>query len=451
MLSSLTTRRGFRSASVAIGALMAMGAAAGSAHAQATADCDAVIAKQLRKLTKTGQKNQDKCHKLANKICVGSEGVCNDPDSVAFQIVDKTKYELTKGKGLASIGEKCTPANLGQYPDDNVANMTEFIDDLIANRADLVLGGENLACDEAAVTCFSTISKQRAAIADKMLNAALKCQAEQTPGMALASACRDSSVIQSAIDKGALKITEDCTGLTGSDVGSCDPLPGCVTSAAVAEGQMAASRAFPPNNCGASPTADARTASIDIDTPTDLGGLTIEVDYPRYAMGLPDNGSIGLGDFSNFSVAFLTPFDLDGTLRISAADFAPISSGQLVDVSFDTCLPLAMGTCNLDGARQCNNDGGCKICVGGSNPGANCIDSGGCTGGGTCTGTEGPCNLTNGFCSFSQFTQCPGSTCPTGESCVAQQTLAACRVADASDTFGNPVDGVTCTVTLSEP
>jgi hypothetical protein len=441
-----------RTASVAAGALLALGALAGPTLAQPTADCDAVVAKQLRKVTKTGQKNQDKCHKLANKICVGSEGVCNDPDSVAFQIVDKTKYELTKAAGLLKIGEECTPANLDQYPDDNVANMTEFIDDLIANRAELVIGDENLGCDEGAVTCFSTISKQRGALADKMLNAAIKCQGGEAPGSALASTCLDSSVIQSAIDKANTKITEDCTGLTGADVGSCDPLPACVTAAAVAEGRTAATRIYPAENCGASPTADARTASIDIDTPADLGGLTIEMDYPRYAMGLPENGSaIDFGDLSNFTVAFLTPFDLDGTLRISAADFNPISSGQLVDVKFDTCLPLALGTCNLDGARACNGDFDCKICVAGTNPGANCTTNANCTGGGTCTGTEGPCNLTNGFCSFSQFTQCPGTACPTGESCVAQQTLATCRVTDASDTFGNPVDGVTCTATLSEP
>lgn len=73
---------------------------------------------------------------------------------------------------------------------------------------------------------------------------------------------------------------------------------------------------------------------------------------------------------------------------------------------------------------------------------------------GTLSGVNGPCNIENGFCSFSQFNNCgdaPLPGCPTGEACVAQQTLATCKVVNASDTFGNPVDGVTCTVTLTEP
>jgi hypothetical protein len=278
--------------------------------------------------------------------------------------------------------------------------------------------------------CFSTISKQRAAVADKMFNSALKCQKNVTPGEPLDPFCLDSTPITSAIAKADDAITEDCGALTGADVGACDPLPTCVTDGAIAEGRTAATRAYPDDNCGDSPTADARTASIDLSTPTDLGGVTLEVKYPRFAMGLPDNGAaISFGDFTNFTVAFLDPFDLDGTLRISAVDFAPISSGQLVDVIFDACKPLSFGSCTTGGA-PCDDD----------------ID---CNG-----GVDGPCVIENGFCSFSDFINCgdaPLPGCPSGEVCSGHQSLTSCTVVNAADTFGNPVDGVTCSVTLSEP
>jgi hypothetical protein len=427
MLSHLMTRRTLRAAALTLGAVLV----AGSAAAQPD-KCAQLLGKEFRKWAKTGQKNQDKCHKLANKLCIGSEGVCNDPDDVAFQIVDKAKYESTKTKGLAKIheaGGACSTAAavLGQFPGDDPANATEYIDDMLADRGATLLGDDDLGCNEAKVTCFSTISKQRAAVADKMLNAALKCQADGTPGEPLDPQCLDSTPIQSSIDKAEAKISEDCTGISGSQIGTCTPLPTCVTAGAVAEGREVATRAYPDDNCGDTPTANARTASIDIDTPTDLGGITLEVKYPRFAMGLPDNGDVSFGDFSNFTVSFIAGFDLDGVVRINAVDFNPISSGQLVDVLFDTCNPLNLGQCNVGGA--------------------DCEDNTDC-------GANGPCDIENGFCSFSEFINCGDSPlpgCPVGESCTFQQALTTCTVALATDTFGNPVDGVTCTVSLSEP
>lgn len=460
MLSRLTARNASRTARLALGALLAC-CTAGPAWGQAD-KCAALIGKEFRKWAKTGAKNQDKCHKLANKLCLGSAGVCNDPDELAFQIVDKNKYEATKNKGIAKINasDDCTaaPTVLAQFPASQVANAAEFVDDLLADRAQTLLGDKNLGCDAAKVSCFEAISKQRAAVADKMFNAALKCQGDTPAPAPLDPTCLDSTGIQAALDKATDKINEACTGLTGDDVGTCTPLPTCVVDGAVAEGREAATRAFPDTNCGSSPTANARTASIDINAPVDLGGLTLEVKYPRFAMGLPGNGNIGLGDFSNFTVAFLDPFDLDGVLRISATDFSPIPSGQFADVTFDTCKPLTLGVCALGPGRACDSTVGlfnsCKICVGGSNPGANCDVPSHCLGGGTCTGSEGPCLVQNAFCSFSEFINCGDSPlpgCPTGESCSSQQALTTCTVVAAADPFGNPVDGVTCTVTLTEP
>lgn len=430
MMSSLNTHRNLWAAATAIGALLMIGAA--QPVAAQPEQCAQTIAKELRKTMKTGQKNQDKCHKLANKICVGTLGVCNNPDTLAFQIVDKGKYEATKAKSLAKInapGGVCAGAAavLDQYPGDNVANITEYFDDLLANRADLVLGGDDLACDEAAVACFKTISKNRASVADKMLNAAIKCMKDATPGAALALPdCLNPAPIQSAADKAAIAIAEACTGFTGADVGSCDPLPTCVADAAVAEGQTAATRIYPADNCSPVTGANSRTANVSLSTPTELGGVTIELIYPQFVMGLPENGSdIDGGDFS-YSVGLLDAFDLDGTVRISAADFVGISSGNLVDIAFDKCRDLVLGTCAGNGAITCNNSVDC--------------------------GANAPCIITNGVCSFSTFTNCGSDTdCPSGESCVAQQTAMSCTVVAASDTGGNPVDGATCSVTLSEP
>lgn len=461
MLLKPTTRIRLRTAA-AVAAALAIGFAALPAAAQPDA-CAALIGKNFRKWAKTGQKNQDKCHKLANKLCLGSEAVCNDPDDLAFQIVDKHKYESTKLNGLAKIAEAggaCTtaPAVLGQFPGAVVGNSAEFVDDLIANRAETILGDANLDCDEAKVTCFSTISKQRAAVADKMLNTALKCQGDIAAPAPLSLACLDSSVIQSAVDKANLKINEECMGLTGDDVGTCEPLPECVTDAAVAEGQVAATRAFPNTNCGT--VTGTRTASVSITTPTTLGGAQVVVNYPRFVMGIAGNGA-DAGVSAAISPGALAPdffdgFDFDGALRITTQAFTPFGSGELVTVAFDSCRDLNLGQCAGDVARDCNAGSGCNICVGGSNPGAHCPGVA-CAGGGTCTGSEGPCNILNAVCSFSDFVVgCSNdpndpAACPTGEACVAQQSLATCTVIDAADEFGNPVDGATCSVVLTEP
>jgi hypothetical protein len=114
-----------------------------------------------------------------------------------------------------------------------------------------------------------------------------------------------------------------------------------------------------------------------------------------------------------------------------------------------------LGQCAGTRARL-NADSGCNICVGGSNAGAHCPGVA-CAGGGTCTGTEGPCDIQNAVCSFSDFeVGCSNNpndpaACPTGEACVAQQSLATCTVLDAADEFGNPVDGATCSVVLTVP
>ena len=160
---------------------------------------------------------------------------------------------------------------------------------------------------------------------------------------------------------------------------------------------------------------------------------------------------------------------------------------MLVDVLFDKCGTLTLGSCADDAppssARTCNTDNDCKNCAnacsGGSangeacvqnsdcpggtcpatgNVGANCTVQANCTGGTFCfagAASDAPCLFTaqNGNCSTSDFQKCDpdAGECPTGESCVSASASVPCVVTTASDGIGNSIAGVTCSVTLSEP
>ncbi|GIW44882.1 MAG: hypothetical protein KatS3mg077_2164 [Candidatus Binatia bacterium] len=55
-------------------------------------------------------------------------------------------------------------------------------------------------------------------------------------------------------------------------------------------------------------------------------------------------------------------------------------------------------------------------------------------------------------CSLSQWINCQtDSDCPATEACLSQFALTSCEVESAADLSGNPVQGVSCTVTVTEP
>jgi len=501
MLSRLTTRRGSRLALFATGAMLAVGTAANPV-AGSEAGCTKLIGGQIRGIMKTGQKDQIKCHSTANKICVGSDP-CNDPDEVAFQILDKGKLEGKKSGALVKVSEpggECStgPLSIARFPGGALSNSLELFDDLLANRGTVLLGDTDLGCDPEEVKCFATVAKNRANLADKMLKAAAACaEAAPTVALDLSSTCITTAETElaDAVIGANDKINAVCgdLGITGADIGTCTPLPACATEGGIAEGKAAALRAFPDSDC--SPVLGTRTAAVTVNTDTPLDGVEVEFDYPNVSMAIPANGD-DASIASRFiaagpAVSGINYNDLDSRFRVVVSGMG-ITSGQLVDLSFDSCVPLKLGSCADDagpsGARACDTENDCKVCQNvcpsgsqfsgetcvvtadcGTPPGsgcpvtgsvgANCDDQSDCTGGTVCSAgvtSDAPCNITaqNGQCSFSNFEKCEADaagSCPTGETCQSASALVPCTVTAASDSIGNAIAGVTCAVTLSEP
>jgi len=128
--------------------------------------------------------------------------------------------------------------------------------------------------------------------------------------------------------------------------------------------------------------------------------------------------------------------------------------------------------------KRCSGDSHCN---GGSNAGLTCTADANCPGstcgtaclidtdcsavgkgvcivgdiaGGTyCIPTES-CIAQTEHCSVSQYLGCgkpSDAACPAGEDCSTQAALTTCTVVDALDEYANAVDGVTCTLNVTEP
>jgi len=455
-----------RLVAVAIG--LAFAAPSQHVFAQDAPKCAAAVGSEVRALGKFAAQGQDKCHGLANKVAVVS-GFCNDVNGAPLTVVDGGKYVKARSKSLDKLhgpSGKCpspqADAALDVLPGGNLVNKLGSIEELVTERGDTVLGGANLGGDANKIRCFKAISATRRAVADKMMNTAITCQKKNaSPGQALLPTCLDDTSLASFLAARSNALQAACTGLSGAQVGSCEPLPDCVIEAALAEGKVLASHAYPGETCTkGTPAAQARTASVSINTPTDLGGITVLIRYPRFDAGIPENGSdIDPTRITNTSLAFIDAFDLDDALKVSALDPNGFASGHLFDVEFDVCRPLIPeGLCSVTTSQACTAGNQCRppAC-------SSCLPANQCTISNAPCSTDADCGPSGGTCgekclpqgrscSLSQFLNCQtDADCPLTETCLSQRALTTCSVEAASDPSGNPVEGVSCTVVISEP
>ncbi|GIW44883.1 MAG: hypothetical protein KatS3mg077_2165 [Candidatus Binatia bacterium] len=329
--------------------------------AQDAPKCYTAIGAETRSLGKTAASGQEKCHILAQKVGVPG-GLCNNVEGFPFTIIDGGKYARAEEKTLEKLAAKCpqpaAQAATDALPGDTLENKLPSLRSLASERASKLLGNVTLGNDPVKRKCFKVISSARRAIADKMMNAAIQCQKSAAPGSALnLSSCLDDSALATFLNGRKAAIQAACPGLTGAQVGSCDPLPDCVVEAALAEGKSLATIAYPGENCTkGTPNANARTVNVNLNTPISLGGVTVLVRYPRFDAGIDENGAdIDLGRFTS-PVAFLDAFDLDDAVRVSALDSAGISSG-FVDQHLLRRMPPRVSA----GPVQCHHRAGVHI------------------------------------------------------------------------------------------
>jgi cysteine-rich repeat protein len=404
--------------------VLATGLAALIAAAPAGADsvkCRGGIGKNVSKVISTGFKSADSCHKGADKASTAS-GQCNHPGDPAFD--PKGKYGSTKTKATAAIDKVCTgDAVTGNYPGGNIeGSLYPLIDQSIAGDSGLLLGVDNLGGDKAKTKCLEGIAKNRTAVINGIIKNSVKCQSgkDKEPGAVFGPIdplCVDDGA--AAIAKAVASINSACKApITGGDVGSCSPLPDCVTEEAKAAGQQLARDIYFPG-CGngvvegseqcddgnltdgdgcnhlceselstctppGSPNAH-RLVQVDISTPTPLAGLRVDLTYPVFEASVPGFGdssvvrdrlmvlqaggisAVNDNDFLSFTIGFA-----------GATNF--INSGPLFKVDFDNCVPLSENICN-----RTKNVTGCSL-----NPKrCTCLANSDCGTGGTCASIDG--------------------------------------------------------------
>ncbi len=255
----------------------------------------------------------------------------------------------------------------------------------------------------------------------------------------------------------------------------------------------------------------ARTAKVTIGGLVGgqkLAGLQVNFDYPQFQAGIAGTGqsSIVQGKVTVLQgtpgtyTAIANDRDTDLTFVIGGTDTF-IDNGDLLSIAMDACVAKEMNLCNrnqnvigccdsatdadLDGLFQecvnkclgggtknnttCTTLGQTPECLGTANgaicnPDTNTCDNAGdktgqpCTVVGDCTtgNVQGTC--TSGFANAPVSTSFPAATvgvgtpedsCPGDNACFTQAEATGCTITDAVDNNGLPIDGVTCTVTLS--
>jgi cysteine-rich repeat protein len=403
----LHPRRARVAIAVALGASALALAGPAGADTKASIACRGAIAKGLSGIPKSGFKLNDKCHKTQDKALMAT-GACNDVSNSLFDA--KGQYAKAKTKSSDLISEKCLPGDpvLNNYDGTNPETAVEpVIDEGVGGNSALVVGNANLNGDKAKTKCVEAIGKARTAIFQEIVKNSTKCQGnlDKTASTfgALDSSCVDPGA--KSVGKAALTIPKACGSLTGADVGSCDPLPTCVTDSSVTSAQGIAKAIYQkltpvtcgdgvvqgdeqcddgPNNgtpgdlcnaqceslaetCGPGTVAGGTiighrlvTVSLHIPdkngSPQKLAGVRIGFDYPQLEASIKGTGlsSVVQPAFQVLQAAPPSGFlalgndtDTEAGFIISSSDaFIDSTSGALLQVTLDECTPLSSNLCN---------------------------------------------------------------------------------------------------------
>jgi cysteine-rich repeat protein len=467
-----------------------------AASAQAgPAECRARIGKEAKVLLGLGSRFVDLCHKKRDRVCAlnSMRGECNIVDSA--NVDPANKYADREAKALALINQDCTGSPvLANYPDGVQVDVLDKIVDELTGNSQVNLGDEDLLCDKGVVACHRAIAQARSTVLKEVITDSVKCQRDLDKNAstfgAISPTCLDAGDRTSAGAKS--KITNNCTGVNLADVGSCSntlaSLDDCVVDSAVATGQDLAKAVYgAPVGCGdgtvgAGEQCDdgntlsgdgcnancelegntcsyagtgagtgTRLVTVSIDSPEPVAGVQISLDYPQLESGIPGTGTSGLVQtrFKALQTASLAALNdnnnTDATVgMINIVN--PFNNGPLFSITFDNCVQLSQNVCNRN--QQVFGCGGrCRVSDA-SPAGAVCYSDSGCALGEFCdVGDPLVCspgqNLPLG----------PGpqaGCCPADNECKTQAEVTGCAVSDPVDTNGQPIAGVTCSVSVVE-
>lgn len=232
-------------------ALLAGGSTVSAASTKESRNCRKVIGSKFSKVVQTGLGIVDACHKSQDKGKFA--GDCNDLASADL----KAKLPKAEDGANKGVGKKCLAGDpvLGNYANGNPGGaFFPTAESAIESTGTALLGAPQIQGDKAKIKCHAAISKAAVKDVAEILKNAVKCQTGVDKLAAtfgeLAGDC--SVTAATSGPKGEAAITKACGTITGADVGSCDPLPTCVTTNATATGQALASAIYgqPTPGCG---------------------------------------------------------------------------------------------------------------------------------------------------------------------------------------------------------
>ena len=205
--------------------------------------CRGAVAGAVKGLVTAGFKALDACHKKRDKT--GAPADCNDIDGNAA-----VQRALSRGRG--KVDALCQPSDpvLQNYPEASANGVKNVLLPTVIARIEAsgtaIQGSPTIQGDKRLAKCHGAIGKGRTATVGEMLNASLACQKRLDKGApsfsSIAPECISSPGAKSA--KALGKITQLCSGVDGTSVGSCASLPDCVSASATADAQQLARLAF---------------------------------------------------------------------------------------------------------------------------------------------------------------------------------------------------------------
>ncbi len=385
------SRRMRLATALALGALTIGSLGVARADTKASIKCRKTLSIQLSKLANAGFKNADKCHKAADKICtVGSNrAACNDVMTAGFD--PKAKYSDGKAKATQKIDKDCLAGDpvLANYNGGNIENaVLPLIDQAVESNSSLTQGDADLLCDKPKVKCLEAIGKGRSKIMKEILKSSVKCQ-KNLDKTAVSFGPIDPGCIgagDKSVPKALADLAKKCTdaGVDPATVGTCSPFPGCVTSDAIATGQILARDIFsvscgdgvvdPGEQCDDGNLMDGdgcnglcelegrtctdfgssilgtRTVKVSINTPTALSGVQVAFDYPQFEAGIPGVGTSSLvADrltvLQSADLSGINDTDTDGNVALVKLN-GGFTTGDLFSVTLDNCVALSHRICN---------------------------------------------------------------------------------------------------------
>ena len=219
--------------------------------AKAAKKCRGAIGNGVKQVTQTGLARLDACQAKRDRGKVQTD--CN------AVLPTDAAYGRAQSRAIGGIGAACPPGNpaLVNYPGGDAAgSVLAEVTNLLTESGKNVQGLPEILSDRTArkvhAKCHKAIGKARSAIVKEILKRAIACQKrldkQATTFGGLDPQCRIAPGASAA--RATASIGKKCSGLAGTDVDSCMPLPDCVVAEATISGQAFAANVYGAFTCG---------------------------------------------------------------------------------------------------------------------------------------------------------------------------------------------------------